>query len=364
MELRKLLQMVVDEGASDLHITVDSAPVLRIDGQIKPVMGLNRLTPRESAQLCLSILNDEQRDHFERTRELDLSIGVKGLCRFRVNLFIQKDAVAGVFRVIPTLVRPLEELGLPLSISDIARRSSGLVLVTGPTGSGKSTTLAAIVDQINRERACHIVTLEDPIEYLHQHKKALVNQREVGSDTYNFKDALRAVLRQDPDVVLIGEMRDLETIEAALRISETGHLCLATLHTQSAVQSITRIIDMFPTHQRNQIRVQLSFSLQGVLSQRLIPKLGMKGRALAAEILIMNQAIRHMIRDDKLHQIYGQAQIGQGRSGMRTMNQSLLKLYKTRQISLDEARSNSPDVDEFTSMLVAHQSPTTSARKR
>ena len=364
MDLRGLLQAVVDEGASDLHITSDSPPVLRIDGVMKPIVGVKRLTPRDTAQLCLSILTPDQREDFRVRHELDMSIGVRGLCRFRVNLFIQKEAVAGVFRVIPTAVRPLEELGLPPSVSDIARRASGLVLVTGPTGSGKSTTLAAIVDQINRERACHIITLEDPIEYLHNHKKSVINQREVGADTHDFKSALRAVLRQDPDVVLIGEMRDLETVEAALRISETGHLCLATLHTQSAIQSITRIIDMFPTHQRNQIRVQLSFSLQGVLSQRLIPKIGLKGRALASEILILNQAIRHLIRDDKLHQIYGHAQLGQGRSGMITMNQSLMRLYQGRQISLDDARSNSPDVDEFTSMLVAHQSQPSSARRR
>ena len=363
MDLRSLLQLVVDQGASDLHITNQSAPVLRIDGKMKPIDGLVPLTPKETARLCLSILTPEQRNQFESKRELDISIGVKGLCRFRVNLFVQKEAIAGVFRIIPTQVRPLEELGLPMSVNELARRSSGLVLVTGPTGSGKSTTLAAIVDQINRERACHIVTLEDPIEYLHHHKRALVNQREVGVDTHNFKGALRAVLRQDPDVVLIGEMRDLETVEAALRISETGHLCLATLHTQSAIQSITRIIDMFPVHLRNQIRVQLSFTLQGILSQRLIPRLGMKGRALAAEVLVMNQAIRHMIRDDKLHQIYGQAQLGQGRSGMMTMNQSLAKLYQSRQISLEEARSNSPDIDEFSSMLIAHQSPN-SARRR
>lgn len=364
MDLRGLLQLVVDEGASDLHITNDSPPVLRVDGQMTPVSGANRLTPRDTARLCLSILNPEQRASFEATRELDMSIGVKGLCRFRVNLFVQKEAIAGVFRVIPSNVRPLEDLGLPPSVSELARRSAGLVLVTGPTGSGKSTTLAAIVDQINRERPCHIVTLEDPIEYLHDHKRALINQREVGTDTRDFKSALRAVLRQDPDVVLIGEMRDLETVEAALRISETGHLCLGTLHTQSAVQSITRIIDMFPVHLRNQIRVQLSFSLQGVLSQRLIPRLGIKGRALAAEVMVMNQAIRHLVRDDKLHQIYGQVQLGQGASGMLTMNQSLVSLYKTRQISLDDARANSPDIDEFASMLVAHQSNPSSGRRR
>ena len=364
MDLRGLLQLVVDEGASDLHITNDSSPVLRIDGQMKPVEGMSRLSPHDTARLCLSILTPEQRTIFEETHEIDLSIGVKGLCRFRVNLFVQKEVIAGVFRVVPSHVRPLEELGLPSSVSDLARRSAGLVLVTGPTGSGKSTTLAAIVDQINRERACHIVTLEDPIEYIHHHKRSLINQREVGIDTHSFKGALRAVLRQDPDVVLIGEMRDLETVEAALRISETGHLCLATLHTQSAIQSITRIIDMFPVHLRSQIRVQLSFTLQGVLSQRLLPRLAMKGRALSAEVMVMNQAIRHLVRDDKLHQIYGQAQLGQGKSGMVTMNQSLLKLYKTRQISLEDARANSPDVDEFASLLVAHQSGPSTARRR
>ena len=364
MDLRALLQMVVDEGASDLHITSDSAPVLRIDGQMRPISGQPRLTPQDTAQLCLSILSPEQRVEFIETHELDCSIGVRDLCRFRINLFIQKEAVAGVFRVIPSQVRPIEELGLPSSVSELSRNTAGLVLVTGPTGSGKSTTLAAMVDQINRERASHIITLEDPIEYLHYHKKSVINQREVGSDTHDFKNALRAVLRQDPDVVLIGEMRDLETVEAALRISETGHLCLATLHTQSAIQSITRIIDMFPVHLRSQIRVQLSFTLQGIMSQRLIPKLGMKGRALSCEVLVMNQAIRHLIRDDKLHQIYGQAQLGQSASGMMTMNQSLMQLYKTRQISLDDARNNSPDVDEFTSMLVSHQSPSSAKRRR
>jgi len=364
MDLRELLQAVVNKGASDLHITTDSPPVLRIDGMMQPLTNFPRLTPRDTARLCLSIITPEQREDFVETHELDLSIGVRDLCRFRVNLYIQKEAVAGVFRVIPAHVKPLEDLGLPPSLGDLSRNTSGLVLVTGPTGSGKSTTLAAMVDLINRERSCHIITLEDPIEYLHSHKKSIINQREVGADTKDFKGALRAVLRQDPDVVLIGEMRDLETVEAALRISETGHLCLATLHTQSAIQSITRIIDMFPVHLRNQIRVQLSFSLQGVVSQRLIPRLGMKGRALACEILILNQAIRHLIRDDKLHQIYSQAQLGQSHSGMVTMNQSLIKLYQSRQISLETARTNSPDLDEFTSMLVAHQAPSGSARRR
>jgi twitching motility protein PilT len=364
MDLRQLLEAVVKQGASDLHITCGAPPTIRVNGLMKPIRGIPVLSPNDTEQICFTILTPDQRVHFEERRELDLSIGVKGLCRFRVNLFVQKEAVAGVFRVIPSSVKRLDDLGLPSAINDLARRTSGLVLVTGPTGSGKSTTLASVVDLINAERACHIMTLEDPIEYIHTHKKSLINQREVGIDTASFKTALRGVLRQDPDVVLVGEMRDLETVEAALRISETGHLCLATLHTQSAMQSITRIIDMFPVHQRQQIRIQLSFSLQGVLSQRLIPRADGQGRVLAAELLVLNQAIRHQIRDDKLHQIPGQIQMGQGKSGMVTMNQSLMKLYKSRQILLEDARANSNDLDEFTNMLVAQQTPVSNARYR
>jgi twitching motility protein PilT len=355
-DLHTLLLEAVREGASDLHLTCAAPPMVRVDGLLRPLGQRPALKPEDVEQLCFTVLSEEQRARFEETNELDLSIGVKGLCRFRVNLFIQKEAVAGVFRVIPSQVRHIEELGLPKVVSELARRSSGLLLVTGPTGSGKSTTLASIVDQINRERACHIMTLEDPIEYVHSHKRALVNQREIGVDSQNFHNALRAVLRQDPDVVLLGEMRDLETVESALRIAETGHLCLATLHTQSAMQSITRIIDMFPLHLRDQVRTQLSFSLQGVLSQRLIPRLDGRGRVIAVELIVLTQAIRNLVREDKLHQVQSMVQMGQGKSGMVTMNQSLMRLYQSRQISLDDARANSNDLDEFTHMLVARGS--------
>jgi twitching motility protein PilT len=351
MDLLELLKESVRQNSSDLHLTVGRPPMLRVNGLVKAIEGLPILTPQSCFELCYSILNEDQRLSFERDQEIDFSIGVKGLSRFRVNLFVQKGNIAGVLRTIPNRIKTLEDLSLPPVVADLARRGQGLVLVTGPTGSGKSTTLAAMLDLINQEKACHIVTLEDPIEYFHDHKRSIVNQREIGNDTQSFQKALRAVLRQDPDVVLIGEMRDMETIEAALHISETGHLCLATLHTQSAMQSITRIIDMFPPHQRDQIRTQLSFSLQGILSQRLIPKADGKGRALACEILVLNQAIRHQIRDDKLHHIQSQIQLGQGKSGMMTMNQSLYKLYQNKQILLEDARANSNDLDEFTSML-------------
>ena len=363
MDLFVLLQEAVREKASDLHITAFAPPTIRVHGNLTPMRAHAVLQPDDTEQLCLSILTPEQRSDFIQRQEIDLSIGVKGLCRFRVNLFVQKEAIAGVFRVIPSHIRPLGDPGIPRAIGELVRRcSSGLILVTGPTGSGKSTTLASMIDQINEERPCHIMTLEDPIEYLHTHKKALINQREIGVDTAHFHNALRAVLRQDPDVVLIGEMRDLETVEAALQIAETGHLCLATLHTQSAMQSITRIIDMFPTHQRQQIRIQLSFTLQGILSQRLIPRLNGRGRAAAVELMILNQAIRHQIRDDKLHQIPGQIQIGQGKSGMITMNQSLVRLYQHQTISLEDARRHSTDIEEFTSLLV--HSNTQGNRKR
>ena len=363
MDLHGLLIEVVRQGASDLHITVGAHPTIRVHGILKPVTGTSELKAEDTEALCFAILNQEQRNAFDELNELDLSIGVKGLCRFRVNLFIQKEAVAGVFRCIPSNIIPLSELGLPPVISDLARKTSGLILVTGPTGSGKSTTLASIINMINETRACHILTLEDPIEYLHTHKKALINQREVGIDVKDFKTALKGVLRQDPDVVLVGEMRDYETVESTLRISETGHLCFATLHTQSAMQSITRIIDMFPQHMRAQVRSQLSFTLQGVISQRLIPTVDGRGRVLAAELLVFNQAIRHQIRDNKLHQIHSQAQLGQGKSGMVTMNQSLLKLYLEKKILLEDARSNSPDQDEFTNMLLS-QSNTSGKLRR
>src|SRR6185369_16351728 len=298
-----------------------------------------------------SVLTEAQKHKFEEENELDLSFGVKGLSRFRGNVFIQRGAVAGVFRVIPYKILTFEELGLPPIVVELCAKPRGLILVTGPTGSGKSTTLASMIDYININRREHIVTIEDPIEYLHPHKGCLVNQREVGADTKGFKNALKYVLRQDPDVVLVGELRDLETIEAALTLSETGHLCLATLHTNSCAQTINRIVDVFPPYQQTQIRAQLSFVLEGVMSQTLIPKMNSKGRALALEIMVPNAAIRNLIREDKVHQIYSQMQVGQEKYGMLTMNQSLFSLFQKRQISLEEALGRSSDQDELKQMI-------------
>jgi len=297
------------------------------------------------------VLTEEQKIDFEKNKELDLSFGVKNLSRFRANIFMQRGAVSGAFRSIPFKILSFEELGLPAVVSTLAKRPRGLVLVTGPTGSGKSTTLASIIDKINGETRQHIMTIEDPIEYLHPHKKSVINQREVGADTNAFKVALKYVLRQDPDVVLVGEMRDLETIEAALTIAETGHLVFATLHTNSALQSINRIIDVFPPHQQAQVRAQLSFVLEGIISQLLLPRAGAPGRVLAQEILIPNAAIRNLIREDKVHQIYSQMQMGQGEHGMQTMNQSLFSLYARRLISMEEALGRSNDADELKMMI-------------
>lgn len=341
---------MIDQGASDLHVTTGSAPQLRIDGKLIPVK-MQPLTPQDTKQLCYSILTDAQKHKYEETNELDLSFGVKGLSRFRGNIFMQRGAVAGAFRTIPFEIRSCEELGLPQSVQDFTKRPRGLILVTGPTGSGKSTTLASLIDQINVRENIHIVTVEDPIEYLHPHKSSLVNQREVGADTATFKTALRYILRQDPDVVLIGEMRDLETIEAALTIAETGHLCFATLHTNSAVQTINRIIDVFPPHAQSQIRAQLSFNLEGVICQTLIPRSNGEGRALALEVMIPNPAIRNLIREDKVHQIYSQMQVGQQKFGMLTMNQSLAGLYARRLITLEEAIGRSSDPDELRNLI-------------
>jgi twitching motility protein PilT len=309
------------------------------------------LTPIETKQLCYTVLTEAQKHKFEEENELDLSFGVKGLSRFRGNVFIQRGAVAGVFRVIPYKILTFEELGLPPVVKELAAKPRGLVLVTGPTGSGKSTTLASIIDKINNDRREHIVTVEDPIEYLHPHKGCLVNQREVGADTKSFKNALKYILRQDPDIVLVGELRDLETIEAALIVAETGHLCFATLHTNSCVQTINRVIDVFPPYQQTQVRTQLSFVLEGVLSQTLIPRAGGTGRTLALEIMIPNPAIRNLIREDKIHQIYSQMQVGQDKFGMQTMNQSLISLVSKRTITLEDALGRSPDPDEFKQMM-------------
>jgi twitching motility protein PilT len=341
--IHQLLKVMIDRGASDLHITTGSPPQLRIDGSLVPLK-TPPLTPVETKALCYDVLSEEQTVRFEKTNELDLSFGVRGLSRFRANIFMQRGAVSGAFRSIPFEILSFEQLGLPAVVANLANLPRGLVLVTGPTGSGKSTTLAAMIDKINREKRHHILTVEDPIEYLHPNKLCVVNQREVGADTQSFKDALKYVLRQDPDVVLVGEMRDLETIESALTISETGHLVFATLHTNGALNSINRIIDVFPAHQQPQVRAQLSFVLQGVLSQQLLPRADGPGRALALEVLVPNAAIRNLIREDKVHQIYSAMQTGQASSGMQTLNQSLFALYSRRIISLEDAmgRSNEP----------------------
>lgn len=344
--LYDLLKMMIEKGASDLHITTGSSPRLRIDGKLVSVDHAP-LLPADTKALCYSILTDAQKHKFEENSELDLSFGVKGLSRFRANVFMQRGAVAGAFRTIPFEIRGFRELGLPDIVNEMIKKPRGLILVTGPTGSGKSTTLAAMVDRINSERYDHIITVEDPIEYLHPHKKCLINQREVNADTVSFKAALRYVLRQDPDVVLIGEMRDLETIEAALTVSETGHLTLATLHTNSAVQTINRIIDVFPPHQQEQIRVQLSFVLEGIFAQQLIPKKSGIGRVLAVELLVPNPAIRNLIREDKIHQIYSMMQTGQSKFGMQTMNQSLYELYSKGVLTYEDAVGRSPVPDEI-----------------
>jgi twitching motility protein PilT len=349
--MHELLKILVDRGGSDLHITIGSKPQIRIDGELTPLEEFPVLTSGDTKTLCYSILTEAQKHKFEEENELDFSFGIKGLSRFRGNLFMQRGSVAGVFRMIPYRIMSFEELGLPPIVSELAEKTKGLILVTGATGSGKSTTLATIIDKINRERREHIITIEDPIEFLHPHKNCLVNQREIGADTKNFQLALKHILRQDPDVVLIGELRDKETIEAALTIAETGHLCLATLHTNSAVQTINRIIDVFPPHQQPQVRAQLSFVLEGIICQQLIPKIGGKGRALALEILVPNAAIRNLIREDKLHQVYSQMQMGQIKSGMQTMNQSLASLIQRRIISLENGLIYSPDPEELKQIL-------------
>jgi len=348
--LYDMLQVMIEKGASDLHLSSGSPPRMRIDGKLVP-MNESALTPPETKALCYSILTDTQKHKFEEKNELDLSFGVKGLSRFRANIFMQRGAVSGAFRMIPYEIKSFRELGLPESINTLAQRPSGLILVTGPTGCGKSSTLASIINQINNERHEHIITVEDPIEYLHSHNNCLVNQREINADTDSFTDALKYVLRQDPDIVLIGEMRDLETIEAALTVSETGHLTLATLHTNTAVQSINRIIDVFPAHQQEQIRVQLSFVLEGIVAQQLIPKKNGKGRALAVEILIPTPAIRNLIREDKTHQIYSMMQTGQAKVSMQTMNQSLYGLFRSNHLSYEDVLRKSTMPDELLTMI-------------
>src|SRR5512134_469287 len=354
---------MTEMGGTDLHITTNSPPQVRIDGKLRP-LDLPSLTAVETKQLAYSVLTDAQKHRFEEGLELDFSFGIKGLARFRSNVFMQRGAVAAVYRTIPYEIRGFKELGLPPVIAGICDKPRGLVLVTGPTGSGKSTTLAAMLDKINNERQEHIITIEDPIEYLHPHKKCLVNQREVNADTQTFKKALKYILRQDPDVVLIGEMRDLETIEAALTVAETGHLVFATLHTNSCVQTINRILDVFPPYQQPQVRAQLSFVLEGVVSQILLPKATGNGRVLCLEVMIPNPAIRNLIREEKIHQIYSQLQVGQSKFGMQTLNQSLLAAYLRREITLDDAVGRSADPEEFRNLLsAAHNAPQGAGRR-
>jgi twitching motility protein PilT len=348
--LHDFLKVMVDAGASDLHITTGAAPQIRIDGEMRPLKH-PVLMPTDTKQLCYSVLTEAQKRALEEDNEIDLSFGVKGLARFRGNVYVQRGAIAGAFRRIPYEFLSFAELGVPPIVAEISRRPRGLVLVTGPTGSGKSTTLASMIDAINVSRHDHIITIEDPIEYIHPHKSCIVNQREVGSDTQSFKRALKSILRQDPDVVLLGELRDLETIEAALTIAETGHLCFATLHTNGCVQTINRIVDVFPTNQQAQVRTQLSFVLEGVLSQMLIPRASGHGRILALEVMVPNVGIRALIRDDKVHQLYSQMQMGQEKYGMQTMNQSLFDLYHRKLITLDHAMARSSEKDELRQMI-------------
>ena len=348
--LPELLQTLVELSGSDLHVTTQTPPQIRVHGKLQ-TLDLPPLGPAETKGLAYSVLTDAQKKRFEETLELDFSFGIRGLARFRCNVFNQRGAVAAVYRVIPEEIKGFNELGLPPVLATLADRPRGLVLVTGPTGSGKSTTLAAMIDKINTERREHILTIEDPIEYIHSHKGCLVNQREVHSDTHGFSAALRAALREDPDIVLIGELRDLETIESALRIAETGHLTFATLHTNSAAQTINRIIDVFPAHQQGQIRTQLSLVLEGIVCQSLMPRADGKGRVISLEVLIPTPAIRNLIRDDKVHQIYSTMQTGQEKFGMQTMNQSLATLYQKRLITLESAMSASSLKDELEQII-------------
>src|SRR5229473_3758272 len=350
--MHDLLTIMIERGASDLHITTGTPPQIRLHGKLTPLTQFERLTPQDTQRLAYSVLNEGQKQKFEEDNELDLSFGIQGLARFRCNVYRQRGAVAAAIRVIPIKIRSFDELGLPPVVEQLADRPKGLILVTGPTGSGKSTTLAAMVDKINNERTEHIMTIEDPIEFVHHHKKCLVNQREVYSDTQSFKNALKYILRQDPDVVLVGEMRDLETISAALTIAETGHLTLGTLHTNSCAQTINRIIDVFPTSQQGQVRAQLSLVLEGVLSQQLIPTADGRGRAMSLEIMVATPAIRNLIREEKIHQIYSAMQAGQ-KFGMQTMNQSLVTLIQRRKISREDALNRTTNPEELLQLLSA-----------
>jgi len=348
--LPELLKTMVEMDGSDLHVTAGTPPQVRVHGRLQRLR-LPELSPSDTKQLAYSVLTDAQKKRFEETRELDCSFGITGMARFRCNVFSQRGAVGAAYRLIPETIRSFGELHLPPVLATLADRPRGLVLVTGPTGSGKSTTIAAMLDKINAERHQHILTIEDPIEYIHAHKNCLVNQREVHSDTASFHDALRAALREDPDIVVIGEMRDLETVEAALKIAETGHLTFATLHTNSAAQTINRIIDVFPPGQQPQVRTQLSLVLEGIVCQALLPRADGTGRVASLEILMPTPAIRALIRDDKVHQIYGAMQAGQDKIGTQTANQSLATLYRSRLITIETALAASSLKDELQDMI-------------
>jgi twitching motility protein PilT len=348
--LAELLQKALQMGGSDLHLTIGTPPQVRIDGKLRP-LELPPLAAADTKRLAYSVMTDSQKHGFEEKLEYDFSFGIKDLCRFRANVFTQRGAVGAVFRVIPFEIKSFEALGLPPVVEKLCDKPRGLILVTGPTGSGKSTTLAAMIDKINRDRHEHILTIEDPIEFLHSHKNCIVNQREVNSDTHSFSDALRVALREDPDVVLVGEMRDLETVEAALRIAETGHLTFATLHTNTAASTITRVVDVFPSNQQPQIRAQLSMVLEGILCQSLLPRANGTGRCMAMEILVPTAAVRNLIREDKIHQIYSAMQTGQEKYGMQTFNQSLAHLVLTRQVTMEDAALKSGNPDELHDLI-------------
>ncbi len=347
--LHQLLKAAVKQGASDLHIVAGSPPVLRVESRIVRVRSAD-LTADQTRQICYSILSDAQKSRFEATKELDFSFGIKSMARFRANLFFQRGAVSGVFRRIPIDIPDIEVLGLPHVVTEVVNYPSGLVLVTGPTGSGKSTTIAALIDKINRENRGHIITLEDPIEYVHPHKSSIVNQREIGVDTVSYRSALKHVLRQDPDVCMMGELRDLETIDAAMNMCETGHLVFATLHTNSAISTINRIVNVFPAEQQDRVRTQLAMTLNAIICQRLLPSIK-GGQVAAMEILIMSPNIRNLIREGKLHQVYGMMQVGQDKSGMTTLNQALVQLVLKRKIDVRSAFMNSADPEELDKLL-------------
>jgi twitching motility protein PilT len=350
VSLRDLLEIIVKKGASDLHLTAGVPPMIRVDGDLLPEAQYPALDAGDTQRLAYSVLSEEQRKKFENTRELDISFGIKGVARFRANVFMQRGVVSMAIRQIPYTIVPLGELGLPKVIQDFIRRPKGLVLVTGPTGSGKSTSLAAMIDAINSERMGHIITIEDPIEFIHSHKKCVVNQREIGADTHSFPEALKYILRQDPDVILVGEMRDLETVSAALTIAETGHLVFATLHTNSTYESINRIVDCYPSDQQTQVLAQLAFVLQGVITQQLIPRARTSGRVMCCEVLVCTPAVRAVIREGKLHQIYSLMQAGH-KFGMQTMNQGLYNAVLRREITLDQALERTTDPKELQQMI-------------